>query len=187
MNARNLQIEYLELLKQGYEINMLCMQYPYAIESNSGYFAWKNKAILFTDRHLTDHPFYQQLKNALNTKHDQTNQITTIINIMETIRQDKEYWQQQTQPAVNYSTLGIVQNQPAFGLNGYQMQQAMMPFASTQHMNKLNGGIQMNTAADIIAKTYEEMSEVRNLGRKSLEEIILKLKELGFELKRSEV
>lgn len=45
----------------------------------------------------------------------------------------------------------------------------------------------MNTAADIIAKTYEEMSEVRNLGRKSLEEIILKLKELGFELKRSEV
>lgn len=45
----------------------------------------------------------------------------------------------------------------------------------------------MKTAADIIAKTYEEMSEVRNLGRKSLEEIILKLKELGFELKRSEV
>lgn len=45
----------------------------------------------------------------------------------------------------------------------------------------------MNTAADIIAKTYEEMREVRNLGKKSLEEIILKLRELGFELKRSEV
>ncbi len=175
MDTRNIQIEYLELLKQGYEINTLCMQYPYAVESNSGYVTWKNKAILFTDRHLTDHPFYQQLKIVLNTKHDQTNQITDIINIMEVIRQDKEYWQQQANPKVNYSTWGIFQNQPAFGLNSYQMQQAMMPYASTQNMNMLNGGIQMQKPQN------QKVFIVHGHDNEAKTEMARILEKLGFE------
>jgi DNA-directed RNA polymerase subunit alpha len=40
----------------------------------------------------------------------------------------------------------------------------------------------INTVEDLITKSEEEMGKVRNLGRKSLEEIIEKLKSLGFNL-----
>lgn len=44
----------------------------------------------------------------------------------------------------------------------------------------------INTVEDLTNKTEEEMMKVRNLGRKSLEEVFQKLDELGFSLKKSE-
>ncbi len=43
----------------------------------------------------------------------------------------------------------------------------------------------INTVEELISKTPEEMMKVRNLGRKSLDEVFAKLKELGLELKSS--
>lgn len=42
---------------------------------------------------------------------------------------------------------------------------------------------QINTVGDLVAKTMDEMIKVRNLGKKSLEEIIEKLDELELKLK----
>lgn len=44
----------------------------------------------------------------------------------------------------------------------------------------------INTVGDLINKTREEMSKIRNLGQKSLEEIERKLKELGLGFKQPE-
>ncbi|MGL4363144.1 MAG: DNA-directed RNA polymerase subunit alpha [Cellulosilyticaceae bacterium] len=44
----------------------------------------------------------------------------------------------------------------------------------------------INTVEDLTNKTEDEMMKVRNLGRKSLEEVFHKLNDLGFELKPSE-
>ncbi len=44
----------------------------------------------------------------------------------------------------------------------------------------------INTVEDLINKTEEEMMKVRNLGRKSLEEVFHKLEELGFALRPSD-
>ncbi len=43
----------------------------------------------------------------------------------------------------------------------------------------------INTIGELAQKTEEEMMRVRNLGRKSLKEVIQKLRENGFELKHS--
>ncbi len=43
----------------------------------------------------------------------------------------------------------------------------------------------INTVEELISKTPEEMMKVRNLGRKSLDEVFAKLKELGLELRSS--
>lgn len=44
----------------------------------------------------------------------------------------------------------------------------------------------IHTVADIVNKSEQEMIKVRNLGKKSLEEVINKVKELGLEFKRKE-
>ena len=44
----------------------------------------------------------------------------------------------------------------------------------------------INTVEDLVSKTEEEMMKVRNLGRKSLEEVIEKLHSLGFSLTNEE-
>jgi DNA-directed RNA polymerase subunit alpha len=44
----------------------------------------------------------------------------------------------------------------------------------------------INTGEDLISKTEEEMMKVRNLGRKSLEEVVTKLDALGLKLAQSE-
>lgn len=44
----------------------------------------------------------------------------------------------------------------------------------------------INTVEDLINKSEEEMMKVRNLGRKSLEEVIAKLNSLGFNLTKEE-
>ena len=44
----------------------------------------------------------------------------------------------------------------------------------------------INTVAELVNKTPDDMMKVRNLGRKSLEEVLVKLKELGLELHSSE-
>ena len=43
----------------------------------------------------------------------------------------------------------------------------------------------INTVGELAQKTEEDMMKVRNLGRKSLKEVIQKLREIGLELKRS--
>ena len=44
----------------------------------------------------------------------------------------------------------------------------------------------INTVEDLINKSEEDMMKVRNLGRKSLDEVVLKLSSLGFELRSEE-
>ena len=44
----------------------------------------------------------------------------------------------------------------------------------------------INTVEELCSKTSEDMMKVRNLGRKSLEEVLAKLKELGLQLSPSE-
>ena len=45
---------------------------------------------------------------------------------------------------------------------------------------------QINTVEDLISRTEEDMMKVRNLGRKSLDEVVAKLSSLGFDLRRDE-
>ena len=44
----------------------------------------------------------------------------------------------------------------------------------------------INTVEELTNKSQEDMMKVRNLGRKSLEEVLAKLKELGLQLNSSE-
>ncbi|MBQ6904153.1 MAG: DNA-directed RNA polymerase subunit alpha, partial [Lachnospiraceae bacterium] len=44
----------------------------------------------------------------------------------------------------------------------------------------------INTVEELTSKTSEDMMKVRNLGRKSLEEVLEKLKELGLSLRPGE-
>ena len=44
----------------------------------------------------------------------------------------------------------------------------------------------INTVEDLINKSEDDMMKVRNLGRKSLEEVIQKLDNLGFDLRKEE-
>ena len=44
----------------------------------------------------------------------------------------------------------------------------------------------INTVEELTNKTPEDMMKVRNLGRKSLEEVLAKLKELGLQLNPSD-
>ena len=44
----------------------------------------------------------------------------------------------------------------------------------------------INTVEELTSKTEDDMMKVRNLGKKSLEEVVQKLEELGFSLKPSE-
>ncbi len=44
----------------------------------------------------------------------------------------------------------------------------------------------INTVEELTNRSFDEMLKVRNLGRKSLEEVIAKLKELGLELKNGD-
>ena len=45
----------------------------------------------------------------------------------------------------------------------------------------------INTVQELVNRTPDDMMKVRNLGRKSLEEVLAKLKELGLELNQGEV
>ena len=45
---------------------------------------------------------------------------------------------------------------------------------------------QINTVEDLTNRTEEDMMKVRNLGRKSLDEVVAKLRSLGFDLRRDE-
>ena len=44
----------------------------------------------------------------------------------------------------------------------------------------------IDTVEDLINKTEDDMMKVRNLGKKSLEEVIQKLHSLGLELKKDD-
>ena len=44
----------------------------------------------------------------------------------------------------------------------------------------------INTVEDLTNKTEEDMMKVRNLGRKSIDEVVAKLNSLGFDLNRED-
>ena len=44
----------------------------------------------------------------------------------------------------------------------------------------------INTVGDLVNKSEDDMMKVRNLGRKSLEEVMAKLDSLGFTLTKDE-
>ena len=44
----------------------------------------------------------------------------------------------------------------------------------------------INTVEELTNRTPEDMMKVRNLGRKSLDEVVAKLNSLGFDLRRDE-
>ena len=44
----------------------------------------------------------------------------------------------------------------------------------------------INTVEDLISKSEDDMMKVRNLGRKSLEEVVYKLNSLGFSLRKDD-
>ena len=44
----------------------------------------------------------------------------------------------------------------------------------------------INTVGDLVTKSEDDMMKVRNLGRKSLEEVMAKLDSLGFTLTKDE-
>ena len=44
----------------------------------------------------------------------------------------------------------------------------------------------VNTVGDLIGKSQDEMMKVRNLGKKSLEEVLAKLDSLGFSLTKGD-
>jgi len=44
----------------------------------------------------------------------------------------------------------------------------------------------INSIGDLVARSEDEMMKVRNLGKKSLEEVILKLEDMGLSLASSE-
>ncbi len=44
----------------------------------------------------------------------------------------------------------------------------------------------INTVEDLINKTEDDMMKVRNLGRKSIDEVVAKLNSLGFDLNRED-
>ncbi|MBQ6013509.1 MAG: DNA-directed RNA polymerase subunit alpha, partial [Firmicutes bacterium] len=44
----------------------------------------------------------------------------------------------------------------------------------------------INTVEDLIGKTEDDMMKVRNLGRKSLDEVVAKLNSLGYDLRRDD-
>jgi DNA-directed RNA polymerase subunit alpha len=44
----------------------------------------------------------------------------------------------------------------------------------------------INTIGDLVARSEDEMMKVRNLGKKSLEEVIFKLEDMGLSLAASE-
>ena len=44
----------------------------------------------------------------------------------------------------------------------------------------------INTVEDLIGKSEEDMMKVRNLGRKSLDEVVSKMASLGYDLRRDD-
>ena len=44
----------------------------------------------------------------------------------------------------------------------------------------------INTLGDLAVRSEDEMMKVRNLGKKSLEEVMQKMKDLGFALSKGE-
>ena len=44
----------------------------------------------------------------------------------------------------------------------------------------------VNTVSDLVTKTPDEMMKVRNLGKKSLEEVLAKIDSLGFSLSQND-
>ena len=42
----------------------------------------------------------------------------------------------------------------------------------------------INTVEDLIGKSEDDMMKVRNLGKKSLDEVVAKLTSLGYDLRR---
>ncbi|VEU60675.1 DNA-directed RNA polymerase alpha chain [Mycoplasmopsis bovigenitalium] len=66
--------------------------------------------------------------------------------------------------------------------NDYDISQLNLSVRSLNALRKIG----RSTLSQIAAMTYEELENTKNLGRKSLDEIVAKLREFGFELTKGE-
>ncbi len=82
--------------------------------------------------------------------------------------QDKSYMNQQTEKVVNDKL-------------DKKIEDLDLSVRSYNCLKRAN----INTVGELAQKTEEEMMKVRNLGRKSLKEVVLKLREIGLDLKSS--
>ncbi len=70
-------------------------------------------------------------------------------------------------------------NKTADGMSIEELELSVRSFNCLKRAN-------INTVGELCDKTPEDMMKVRNLGRKSLEEVLAKLAELGLSLKNGE-
>lgn len=101
---------------------------------------------------------------------------------------DKEYDERVADWEANRET-ELTEARPDTEAESDRIRRLKMPIEemdlSVRSYNCLKRGC-MNTVEDITLRTYEQLMHVRNLGRKSLEEITQRLTELGFRLAETE-
>lgn len=125
MNKNELQLQFLKLEQEGYNINSRCRLYSFGADDYLEFPAWKYKVIQFTDRHLKDHPYYSKLNDTLNLKRDRRNDFSDILTAMNVIGQDNEYWQEQEQSVTNATLHGSMVGQTSQIMNGYSRHQSV--------------------------------------------------------------
>ncbi len=168
--------ELAKLINQGMNINSRCMGCNYVVENYPEYPTWKNQVLLFVNRHLSDHPFTQQLIDAFRISRYCTNNFTDILNLMLTTGQDSEYWKGQSQSMGNNPIWGIPQNQSAFSQNTNQTQQTMASFIIDQ-----SNGRNENTGLSVETEGKQKVFIVHGHDNEAKIEMARTLEKLGFE------
>ena len=92
----------------------------------------------------------------------------TVISNLNTLIQEKEYMVQQEEKSTNTKL-------------DWKIEDLNLSVRSYNCLKRAN----INTVGELTQKTEEEMMKVRNLGRKSLKEVVQKLREIGLDLKNS--
>jgi DNA-directed RNA polymerase subunit alpha len=92
----------------------------------------------------------------------------TVISNLNTLIQEKEYMVQQEEKSTNTKL-------------DRKIEDLDLSVRSYNCLKRAN----INTVGELTQKTEEEMMKVRNLGRKSLKEVVQKLREIGLDLKNS--
>ena len=91
-----------------------------------------------------------------------------VVSNLNTLIQEKEYMVQQEEKSTNTKL-------------DWKIEDLNLSVRSYNCLKRAN----INTVGELTLKTEEEMMKVRNLGRKSLKEVVQKLREIGLDLKNS--
>ena len=91
-----------------------------------------------------------------------------VVSNLNTLIQEKEYMVQQEEKSTNTKL-------------DWKIEDLNLSVRSYNCLKRAN----INTVGELTQKTEEEMMKVRNLGRKSLKEVVQKLREIGLDLKNS--